>query len=122
MTDAIAPAPAAPSAPLSDNELAKLLLVAERECKAAERAREGLRADMLARMEASGLGRLELAGEGLISVVPATSGEILDGEACKAKIEALGARLRDLGQRDVDDVIPKKLSRRCASLRVTPRL
>ena len=65
MTDAIAPAPAAPSAPLSDNELAKLLLVAERECKAAERAREGLRADMLARMEASGLGRLELAGEGL---------------------------------------------------------
>jgi hypothetical protein len=88
---------AAPSsAVLGDVELAKLLLVAERELKAAKCAREALGDEVLARMQAGKLSRLEVPGEGLVTLVDATVAHPVDGKVCAAKLDVLGAQLRQL--------------------------
>ena len=110
-----------PSAQLPLRDLAALVLLGEREAKRAAEACAGLRAELLARMQDDGVPKIELEGAP-VAVVEPTTAETLDGDAARAKIGALGARLRDLGQRDVDDTVPTKPVRRGASLRVTARL
>lgn len=106
--------------PTSLAELGALVLLAEREHKAAERQRDALRAELLERMAAGGVGKLELP-EAFITCQEASGSESVDAKACAEKLLALGARLRELGQRDVDDTIPTKSVRRAPSLRITAR-
>jgi len=108
-------------APLSLQELASLLVVSERETKRWTEDRDKLRAEVLERMDRECVGKLELLDARVSYIAPGPT-ETVDVEALKAKLEALGARLRDLGAHEVDDAIPMKSGHRKASLRVTARL
>jgi hypothetical protein len=112
---------AAPPFPLSLEDLAALLIVAERDCKAAEKNREAIRWELLERMAEGEVKKIELP-EALVTYLEPSSADVVDGTALKAKVEALGARLRDLGLHDVDDAVPTKVVRRAAGLRITARL
>lgn len=109
------------AAALSLSDLAALLLVAEREAKAAADQRDAVWDELLARMDAESVATLDLP-EALVTYLSASSSQIVDTKALVAKVEALGARLRDLDARNVDDEVPVKTSRRAASLRITPKL
>lgn len=116
-------------------ERAALLLVAETELAAAERQRDALAAELLLEVEdelaaaaadgdvarGKAARRLEIPG-GLVSYVEPGTSRSLQQKACVSKLEALGARLRDLGLRDVDDAAPYGSAPRAAYLKVTPRL
>jgi hypothetical protein len=116
-------------------ERACLLLVAEEGLAAAKRTRDAVAAELLAEVEdeiaTASLDldagrevrarRLAIPGA-LISYVEAGTCTSLQQKACIAKLEALGARLRDLEIRDVDDAAPYTSSPRAAYLKVTPRL
>jgi hypothetical protein len=116
-------------------ELAALLFDAERALAAAERSRDTLRAKLLAEMEgemaaataagdaerAKAARKLDLLGQGSVTYLEAGSSDRLDQTAAIEKIATLGARLRDLGETEVDDAAPFKSIPRRASLRVTPR-
>jgi hypothetical protein len=117
-------------------ELGARLFLVEREIADAERRAQELRGQILDRMgplvlKANLIGdkravadakHLEVAGAGTITYVAAGSSDRFDQKACLAKLEGLGARLRELGQPDVDDAAPYVSVPRVASLRVTPRL
>lgn len=125
-----------PKRSLKLEELVATLFIAEREYKHAERAREALREDVIRQMlanvdkarrigdqdAASAAHRVELVGEGSVLLIPASSAEVLDGPRCAEMLEALGARLRDLGATNVADQVPKKLIHRSAQIRVQPHL
>jgi hypothetical protein len=116
--------------------LAALLFDAERAKAAAERSCETLRAQVLAAMEANiaaadGQGdkkasraarKIDLPGVGSITYLESGSTSRLDQGAAVERIAALGARLRDLGEHNVDDAAPFKSVPRAAAVRVTPRI
>jgi hypothetical protein len=121
---------------MSLSQLAAQLFDAERAKAAAERLCETLRDQVKAGMEAEldtaraagdanalkAAKRLELVGQGTITYVESGSSERLDQGKALDKLAALGARLRDLGEHDVDDAAPFKSIPRAASVRVTPQL
>jgi hypothetical protein len=113
------------------NELAELLFAAERELAAAKLARDALGDELLRRFETA---NAELAGAGIppvlnvsveglgrVSYVQASTATTIDAPACAAKLTALGARLRELGGRNVDDAVPERETRRAAHLRMQAR-
>jgi hypothetical protein len=110
------------SDPIPLPQLAALLFDAERARAAAERSCETLRAQVLAAMQASATRKLDFPAMGTITYLESGSSSRLDQGAAVEKIAALGARLRDLGEHDVDDAAPFKSVPRAAAVRVAPRL
>lgn len=120
-------------APLSLVERAALLVAAEAALAAAQRARNALATELLATMETSLAGAGEAAGRqeitrrievpgALVTYVPPGTSQRLQERLCVTKLQALGARLRDLGDADIDDAAPYTQVARAAYLKVTPRL
>lgn len=103
-------------------KLARRLFSSERALTGALRRRDGLRAEVLARMVADGAKRIEVTGQGSVSYLEASTAQGIDAKACADKLEALGAKLRELGTRDVDDTVPMRTTSRAASIRITPGL
>lgn len=125
--------PDAASLSMTLADRAALLLVAKTELAAAERAAEALEAELLAAMEAelrAAAGddgprdtarRVEIPGA-VVTYVPPGATRKLQEKRCVMKLEALGARLRGLGETDVDDDAPYTETQRGAYLKLTLRL
>jgi hypothetical protein len=80
-------------------------------------ANDGLAAD-----GAAPLTPIQLPGEGSVALIPACVAHPIDAKGCKLKLEANGARLRELGLTDVDDTAPTSTVKRPAYLRLTAKL
>lgn len=116
-------------------ERAQLLLVAEIEFASGKRTKEALAAELVAEIEAelasaatagdvhreTAARRIEIPGA-LVTYVAAGSSTNLQQTRCVEMLEALGARLRELGLTDVKDTAPYSASPRPAYLKITPRL
>jgi hypothetical protein len=107
--------------PLPIEEVGALLILAEREARAAAETRDKIKTGLVERMEAEKVDRIDLP-EARVSFVGPGSTSAVDGDALKGKLRALGARLRALGEEDVDDEIPMTHGHRKASLRITAKL
>jgi hypothetical protein len=104
----------------STTALALRVVNAERAANAAESKLKAARAQLLERMAVESAERLEVPG-GVITFCPAGTSYPIDAKACGERVIAFAARLRALGERDVNDEIPTREQARAASLRVTLR-